>query len=208
MDNIAIYGFRPFVGRYSADAPIVEKFVATAYQAAPGAVNVDLNIGDPVIRVSDGSVAIAVAGATNPVHGVIVGVPRIWDAGLGAVRPSDKVPGGTAWTSIDRQTRVLVRLAMGTLWEVDVDDAVTATTLAAYQAFIGENVNIIYSASATTGKASPKVDISLHATTNTFQCNIVDVSPSQNNQDFAGGNVKLIVQFNLPDENPPLILGV
>jgi hypothetical protein len=208
MDNVAIYGFRPYQGRYSADAPIVPKFVATTYQAAPGAVNVDLNIGDPVIRVSDGSVAIAVAGATNPVYGIIVGVPRVWDAGLGAVRPSDRVPGGTAWTSIDRQTQVLVRLAQGTLWEVDVDDAVSATTLAGYQAFIGENVNIIYSASATTGKASPKVDISGHATTNTFQCNIVDVSPSLMNQDFAGANVKLIVQFQLIDENPPLILGV
>jgi hypothetical protein len=207
-DNIAIYGLRPFIGRYSSDAPIVEKFVATAYQAAPGAVNVDLNIGDPVIRTTTGSVAIAVAGATNPVYGVIVGVPRVWDSGLGAVRPSDRVPGGTAWTSIDRQTRVLVRLAQGTLWEVDVDDAVTATTLAAYQAFIGENVNLVYGASALTAKANPRVAIAGHATTNTFQCNIVDVSPSQMNQDFAGANVKLIVQFNLVDENPPLILGV
>jgi hypothetical protein len=208
MDNIAVYGFRPYQGRYAPHVTIVPKFVATAYQAAPGGTNVDLNIGDPVIRVSDGSVAIAVAGATNVVHGVILGVPRIWDSGLGAVRPSDKVPGGTTWSSIDRQTQVLVGLAQGTLWEVDVDDAVSATTLAAYQAFIGENVNIIYSASATTGKASPKVDISGHATTNTFQCNIVDVSPSLMNQDFAGANVKLIVQFQLIDENPPLILGV
>jgi hypothetical protein len=208
VDNPAIYGLRPYVGRYSSDNPVVQKFVATAYQAAPGAVNVDLNIGDPVIRVSDGSVAIAAAGATNPIFGVIVGVRQVWDAGLGAVRPSDKVPGGTVWASIDRQTQVLVRLAQGTLWEVDVDDAVTATTLAGYQAFIGENVNLIYSASATTGKASPRVDISGHATTNTFQFNIVDVSPTANNMDFAGANVKLIVQVNLPDENPPLILGV
>lgn len=208
MDNPAIYGLRPFFGRYSADAPAQRAFVATAYQASPGGTNVDLNIGDPVIRVSDGSVAIAVAGAGNAIYGVIVAVEKIWDAGLGATRPSDKVPGGTVWASIDRQTRVLVRLAQGTLWEVDVDDAVTATTLAGYQAFIGENVNLIYSASATTGKASPKVDISGHATTNTFQFNIVDVSPTCMNMDFAGANVKLIVQCNLPDENPPLILGV
>jgi hypothetical protein len=208
MDNPAIYGLRPYLGRYSTDYPVQSKFVATTYQAAPGAVNVDLNIGDPVIRVSDGSVAIAVAGATNPIYGVIVGVERIWDAGLGAMRPSDKVPGGTAWASIDRQTRVLVRLAQGTLWEVDADDAVSATTLAGYQAFIGENVNLVYGASATTGKANPRVDISGHATTNTFQFNIVDVSPTCMNMDFAGANVKLIVQVNLPDENPPLILGV
>jgi hypothetical protein len=207
-DNIAIYGFRPYVGRYSSDFPVVEKFTATGYQAAPGAVNVDLNIGDPVIRVSDGSIAIAVAGATNPVYGIVMGVPSIWDASLGAMRPSDKVPGATAWSVISRQPRITVCRVQGMLWEVDVDDAVTATTLAGYQAFIGENVNIIYSASATTGRASPKVDISLHATTNTFQCNIVDVSPSVNNVDYSGANVKLIVQFNLPDENPPLILGV
>lgn len=208
MDNVALYGFRPYIGRYDAVEAAVQKFVATAYQAAPGAVNVDLNIGDPVIRVSDGSVAIAVAGATNPVYGIIVGVVGVYDSALGAMRPSDKVPGGTTWSSIDRQTKVLVLPVQGRYWEADVNDATTATTLAGYQAFIGENVNIVYSASATTGKASPKLNISGHATTNTFQCNICDVSPSMMNQDFAGANVKLVVQFNLPDENPPLILGV
>lgn len=208
MDNVSLYGFRPHAGRFSSVEAAVQKFVATAYQAAPGGTNVDLNIGDPVIRVSDGSVAIAVAGATNPVYGIIVGVVGVWDAGLGAMRPSDKVPGATTWSSIDRQTKVLVLPVQGRYWEVDVDDNTTATTLAGYQAFIGENVNLIYNASATTGKAAARVDISAHATTNTFQCNIADVSPSMMNQDFSGANVKLIVQFNLPDENPPLILGV
>lgn len=206
MDNVALYGFRPYLGRFSPDEAVVQKFVATAYQGQASAVNVDLNIGDPVIRVSDGSVAIAAA--TGPIYGIIVGVVGIYDAALGAMRPSDKVPGGTTWSSIDRQTKVLVLPVQGRLWEVDVDDAVTATTLAGYQAFIGENVNTIYSGVAATGKASPRVDISLHATTNTFQWNIMDVSPSMMNQDFAGANVKIVVQCNLPDENPPLILGV
>lgn len=208
MDNVAIYGLRPATGKYCCDEVTLQKFVASAYQAAPGGTNVDLNVGDPVIRVSDGSVAIAVAGATNPIHGIVASVVRIWDAGLGAMRPSDKVPGATTWATIDRQTLITVYPVLGRYFEVDVDDAVTATTLAGYQAFIGENVNLIYSASATTGKATPKVDISAHATTNTFQFSIVDVSPSVMNQDFAGANVKLIVQVNLPDDNPPLILGV
>lgn len=208
MDNIAIYGIRPATGKWSSDPVLRPAFVATAYQAAPGGTNVDLNIGDPIARVSDGSVALATAGATNPILGVIAQVLPCWDSGLGAMRYTDRLPGGTVWgTNVERMSRVLFWPAMGRYFEVDVDDAVTATTELGYRALIGQNVNLIYSAVSAERKAYPKVDISLNNTTNTFQFNIVDLAPN-NNVDYSGANVKLIVSINLPDENPPLIAGV
>jgi hypothetical protein len=205
VDNPARYGFRPVKGIQSADFVPVWRDVASAYQAAPGGTNVDLNLGDPVIRVNDGTVAIA--GVTGVIYGVIVGFGFYWNAALGRMEPGNKLPGGTTYASFDRRSRVLVLPVFGNLFEVDVDDAVTATTEAAYRACIGENVNTIYSASATTGLASPRVDISLKATTNTFQWQIQEVG-SKNNLDYAGANVKLIVSCNLPDISPFVATGV
>src|SRR6476646_10251930 len=108
MDNPSFYGFRPAGGRCGADQVPVRRHVATAYQAAPGAVNVDLNIGDAVKRQTDGSVIIGVEGATNALLGVIVGISQYYDAGLGALRKSDKLPGGTAYASADRRSELLI----------------------------------------------------------------------------------------------------
>lgn len=206
MDNPARYGFRPIKGRQSADCSPVWRDVASGYQAAPGATNVDLNLGDPVIRVSDGTVAIAAT--TGVIYGIIVGFGFYWNAALGRMEPANNLPGGVAYGSVfDRRSQVLVLPVDGQLFEVDVDDAVTATTRAAYRAFIGENVNTIYAASATTGRANPRVDISAHATTNTFQWQIQDVG-TKDVYDYAGANVKLIVSCNLPDSSPLVPTGV
>lgn len=205
MDNPGRYGFRPIKGRGSADCAPIWCDVASAYQAAPGGTNVDLNLGDPVIRVNDGTVALAAA--TGVIMGVIVGFGFYWNAALGMMTPATKLPGGTTYPSFDRRSQVLVLPVLGQLFEVDVDDAVTATTRAAYRAFIGENVNTIYSASATTGRANPKVDISAHATTNTFQWQIQEVG-TKDVVDYAGANMKLIVSCNLPDASPFVATGV
>lgn len=207
MDNAARYGLRPFQGRVGADAKLVWRDVASGYQAAPGAVNVNLNIGDPVIRVSDGTVAIATG--TGVCHGVIVAIGNYWNAARGLMEPTNVLPGGTAYGSIfERRSRVLIAPVDAWYFEIDVDDAVTATTEAAYRAFVGENANVAFSASATTGLASPKLDISTHNTTNTLPWNIHDVSKTGLNQDYAGANVKLIVSCNLPDMSPFVATGV
>jgi len=199
-DNLVRYGFRPFKGQYSSEEKLEEWPVASAYQASPGAVNVPLRVGDAVIRVSDGTVAIAVAGSAGKVYGVIEGIVQVYDAAVGAPVKAKTVPGGTTWTGLVNQTKVLVRPVKGVIFEVDADDATTATTEAAYQAYRGENADISYSTVLNVG-AFPKLDISTHATTNTLQLNIVGISPTGDNRDFAGANVKLLVQFNLVDDN-------
>lgn len=199
-DNLARYGFRPFKGKLSAEEKVEIWPVASAYQAAPGSTNVPLRVGDPVARVSDGTVALVTAGSGTKVYGVIVGIERVYDSAIGAPGKNRLVPGGTTWTGLPNQTLVQVAPALGRIFEVDCDDAVTATTEAAYQAFRGENVDIIYVPVLNEG-AYPKVDISGHATTNTLQCNIVGISPTQDNRYFDGANVKLLVQFNLVDDN-------
>jgi hypothetical protein len=207
-DNLVRYGFRPFKGKYSSEEKPEEWPVASAYQAAPGGTNVPLRVGDPVARVSDGTVALVAAGSGTDVYGVIVGIVQIYDSAIGAPRPSVNVPGGTTWTGLPNQTKVLVRPVLGCIFEVDSDDIVTATTLAAYQAFRGENADIIYVPVLNVG-AFPKLDISTHATTAALQCNIVGISPTCENLDYAGANVKVLIQFNqVDDAGLPTATGV
>jgi hypothetical protein len=207
-DNLQRYGFRPFKGKYASEEKVEIWPVASAYQAAPGTVNVPLRVGDPVARVSDGTVALVAAGSGTDVYGVIVGIERVYDSAVGAPGKNSLVPGGTTWTGLPNQTLVQVAPVLGRIFEVDVDDATTATTEAAYQAFRGENVDIVYGAVLNTG-AFPRVDISGHATTAALQCNIVGISPTQDNQDFSGSHVKLLIQFNqVDDAGLPTATGV
>lgn len=203
-DNEIRYGFRWMKGFGSrTDLQPFRAFVATAYQAAPGSVNVDLNVGDPVKRVSDGSVALAVAGDTA--YGVITSIGPYYDSSLGAMKFGSSLPGATAWTGVDRQSVVYVVPVLGQVFEIDCDDNTTATTQAAYQAFFGENCDI--SINAVAPRAHPRLDISLHATTNTLVWRILELSPRVN-QDFTGNYVKMLVTANLAQQPPSTILGV
>ena len=83
--------------------------------------------------------------------------------------------------------------AAGNYFEIDCDDAATATTYAAYLALKGELCDHrLKSLSETDGKVWPRLDISTHATAS-GQWKIEQISKSMNNVDFAGANVKLIV---------------
>lgn len=207
MDNLVRYGFRVAKGRFATQAPIPVKMkVASGYQAAPGAVNVPLRIGDPVGLVNDGTVALAAAGGGAAIFGVIVEVFPYWD-GTKMVF-GDRLPGGTApgTTAIDRFSYVGVVNALGTVFEIDVDDTVN-TTLQAYQAHINANADHAFSAVANVG-AFPKLDISTVNTTNTLQWRILGVSDSVENQDYSGANVKLYVTANVTSEAPVQATGV
>lgn len=199
MDNLARYGFRVCRGRYAPFQTPVKMKVASGYQAAPGAVNVPLRPGDPVQLVNDGTVAILAAGSGTDCYGVITQILPYWDGTRQVF--GNSLPGGTTpgTTVIDRFSYVMVQPASGTVFEVDADDATTATTFSAYQAFVSENADIAYSASLNVG-AFPKLDISTHNTTDTLQCRIVGVSDTVENQDFSGANVKLYVIFNQSSE--------
>lgn len=195
-DNRAGYGFRPARGRFAPSVVPERRKVASAYQAAPGAVNCDLNIGDPVSLVSDGTVALSGAGGGAGVYGVIVGI-EIYHDGTKKIPCANKLPGGTSYSIADNTAYVLVVPVSGIEFEADCDDAATATTKAAYEAFIGENCDISYTGSSTTKRANPRIDISTHNTTNTLQFRITGIGETQENQDFSGAYVKLRGVFNV-----------
>jgi len=209
VDNAARYGFRPYV-KNVGDLFTNKRHVATAYQAvAPGPTNVGLSIGDPIIELSDGSLQLAAAsdtGAAAAARGVIVGFGEIYNAAQGRMEYADYLPGGNAWgTKFARAPQILWVPVEECLWEVDVDDKVTATTEAGYRAFVGENVDHVFSAD-TTDSAKPRargrLDISGHDTTDTLFWRIVGISPTSDNRDFSGANVKLLVRANVYQSGP------
>jgi hypothetical protein len=173
----------------------LEKPVADGYQATVGGSNVHLGTGDPVKLASDGTVELCAA--TDACYGIIVGVKRYWDGSV--IRSGSVVPGAsTGGGLLHRQSRVLVIPAHWGIWEVDVDDKTTATTEAAYQAFLEENVEISNTRTeyAEGFRARSRLDISLHATTAALVWRIVGIAGNQSNQSFAESNVRLLVAIN------------
>lgn len=199
-DNQARYGFRPVKGAYSGAChpKAVRKSVASGYQAQNDAAgfNVDLNVGDPVRILSTGYIELA--NTTEDVWGVIQSFGFYYNSGTGRMEPTSRLPGGTTWSGEEQRPWVMVvPVADHQLFEVDVDDAVTATTFAAYQALIGENVTHVCAGVSATARANPQLDISTHAVTAGLTWRIEDVSQSGFNQDYSGANVKLLVSCNL-----------
>lgn len=206
-DNLASYGIRPRRPRWGDDFRIERRRVASGYSSAVAGTP-DVNVFDPVVLQTDGTVIHAVAGATNMIYGIVMGFSPYWNGSV--LFQDNRLPAGqgTYGTNLARQHFVYVLPAIGYEFEVDVDDGVTATTESAYKQFIGENVNLSYAAAAFnsgTG-AFPRLAIAGHAVTNTFQFRIVDLA-EEVNIDYSGLNVKLIVQVNLTDEAPVQPLG-
>lgn len=204
MDNVARYGFRAFEGRnaplHSLSRPMV---VATGYQASPGGTDVDLHIGDPVRRLADGSIALAVAG--DDLYGAIVGFNPYWDGTR--MQPTSYLPGGTVWGTIEaRRSEALVVPFSAAIWEIDADDTVNQTE-AAYRALAGANADLSLSADATLKKAFPKLDVS-DIKTATAQLRVWAVSPTKENRDFTGANVKMLVVANETQEAPFVTAGI
>lgn len=196
------YGFR-FSRNLSGapdQPPIIEMPIVSGLQPqGAGAASVDLRIGDPVKQLSTGGIDLAAAGDAL-IFGVVMGFTPVWD-GTKMV-PRNKWPGATAYgsglTPIERQTRAIICLAGNVVFEIDCDDATTATTQQAYLALVGENCDHILPTDVTdtsNPKADPFLDISTH-TTNTAQWRILGISRTFENQDFSGLNVKLYVTAN------------
>ena len=203
-DNTHLYGFRYHSNLNGVACPQPLKMrVASGYQASPGSTDVDLNVGDPVKYVSDGTIALAEAG--NSIFGVIVGFGPVNYSGSNGYAFDNKLPGGTASTTA-RPIFVHVLPVAGLIFEVDCDDKTTATTEAAYIAFIGENCDHSINADADLDKAFPKLDISTHVTT-TAGWRIVDVT-REPGIDFSGSNVRLLVTCNEVQQAPYVTSGV
>jgi hypothetical protein len=209
-DNQRRYGLRWQRVRGGNNLSPERHFVATGYQATSNAINVDLRQGDPVKKVSDGSIALVAAG--NATFGVIEAVAQYYvGAPINAVVPGGpSLPGGTAWGTVqDRISLVMLVPIADQIFEWDCDDAVTATTEASFQAFVGENVDASMNGVSGDTRAYPLLDISTHNTTNTLVWRIVRVPrDSFLNQDFSGNYVKLLVTGNVAQQAPFTTTGV
>lgn len=201
-DNRHKYGFRFYssltgVGRTAA----VEFPVATSYPPVINTnVSVGLSIGDPVQLLTDGSVALAGDTTTTGAvpFGVIVGLRGKVDAN-GKSRPASFLPTTLAYSTKENETRVQVLPFGRDLWEIDADDAVTATTEAAYRALIGRNFDLAYLLDASNPdkrRANPMLDISDTSAASTAHFRLFDISKTRENVDFSGQFVKLLVQLN------------
>lgn len=203
MDNPVKYGFRWNRGINNRAIPTpVERFVenAQSFDVNGGAQNIRLRAGDLVRSEASGGIFLCdgtegAGGALAP-FGVVVGFKPYFDGEQ--MRYADSLPSDTTYgTNLDRQTKVLVvPFAPGQYWEVDVDEAVTATTLAAYQLLVGANASFVNTGASGELYANPKLDIATAATTSTLAFRIEEVSRNMENFDFSGANVKLIVSPN------------
>lgn len=207
-DNRMCYGFRPNGRRWgSATYNPLPMIVATSepFNVTGGTSAVGLGVGDPVTRLATGGVTLCAGAETTPVvpYGIVCGIGPNWNAALGQMQFTDVLASATAWgTNLDRQSVVYVLPIEGWYWEIDCNDADAATTKAAYQAFGGENCSFaLYGGIAPTSnpqnRAHPRLDIGSHATTNTLALRINRVSDTQDNVDFTGNYVKMIVEINI-----------
>ena len=215
-DNTQYYGAR-WVRSESGqnEQPTPQRFrIASGYQPTAGGTNVDLHVGDPVTLLSTGYVQLMVGseGTQTANWGVIVGFSPEFDGTV--MQPRNKHVGGSGvyGTNFERQNYCYVVPAVGQVFEMDCDDASTATTYAQYLALIGENVDMVLAADTTNAndpKATPRIDISTHnPATATLQARIIDISPTIANQDFSGNYVKLYVTFNKVQQAPYQTTGV
>lgn len=193
-DNAAKYGFRFHSTKSGSGTPSpVKRFAATGYNGQPdGATSVDMNIGDVVTLVNDGSVKLAAS--TDTIYGVIVGFGPYWDGEK--MVPTKKLPNANAWgTNIARRCEIHVIPAKGNVFEVDMDDAVTYTTQATYEAAINTNFDLAVSCDSTTKKANYRLDANTSSTTD-GQWRLEAISDTVENQDFSGSYVKVLVSVN------------
>ncbi len=205
MDNRAGYGFRFKRSRWGRAWPnVVPAHVASAesFDVTGGAQNVRLRKGDPVHALASGGITLSPGAETTviPPKFIVMGIGPYYDGNSMVV--GGDLPSDTTWgTLYERRTKVWVCPVEEAFWEVDCDDAVTATTEAAYRLFVGENVDHILTGATGTLYAAPKLDISGHATTNSLGWRIEDISDTADNIDFSGANVKLVVSINIAGVN-------
>lgn len=206
-DNPIKYGFRwkRSLSGSCVSPPTITKRVASGYQGNPGAIgNIHLAPGDPVKLVSDGTITHASPG--DAIYGIVAGIGPFWD---GTKMVFNKVltgGQGAYGTNYSRESRVEVIPVANQVFEVDCDDASTATTYAAYVTLIENNADFSWNRDSNTLLGNPRLDISDNKTA-TAQCRILDVmSPSM--QDFTGNYVKVEVTFTEVQQSPYTAAGV
>lgn len=215
MANPHKYGFR-FVRSFSgSETPQIFTYpIASAYQPNTGAdgaggTDCNLNIGDPVQLLNDGTVRLVQPGQAadgtdidDRVFGVVAGFPRVMIGG--APRPNGFYTGATTYTGDDQQTLCSVIPAAGNIFEIDTDAAGGSSfdSKSEWQGAIGSTANFVYSV-LTAGigepKANPMLDISdlSEAANEVNQLRVVGLGKSFDSYDPTLTNVPLQVIFNM-----------
>lgn len=213
-DNTRIYGIRWVRSITGAPNPKPRRMpIASAYQPAVGATNVNLNVGDPVLLTTTGTIIKAVGseGTQTQVYGIIVGFGPMFQAGN--MIPSNFYPAPITYgTARDRESAAYVVPVVGGTFEMDCSAILTgATTYFDYRALIGENADMVLTAdtsNASNPRMTPQLDVNSHnPATATLQWRIEDVSPRVD-QDFTGNYVKLLVTCNRVQQAPYQTTGI
>lgn len=171
MANTHRYGFRFMRSLGGSDTPQIFTYpIASAY--APVTVfgagtAVNLNIGDPIRLLEDGTVALAqtaqdVSGADadsdDYAWGIIAGFPRVFVGG--APRPGSFYASGTTYSggiASDNAPLVAVIPVHNNIFELDTSAALGTPTLAGALALVGGVGTMTYTV-LTTGIGQPKAN--------------------------------------------------
>ena len=218
MANTHRYGFRFVRNLWGGDTPEVETLpIASGYQPNNGAVDCNLNPGDPVTRLESGAIQLAVAGSgaattTERVYGIFQGCTQVLITG--AIRPNRFYPGGTVYgsglTPYSLATFAKVMPVGGREWEIDTAAAGGSSfdSMEEWLAAAGAAGNFSYSA-LNTGTSNVKANPLLDVTTLTdavasdnFQLRVQGIGRIGDMQDFTLANVCLRVVFNAVQESP------
>jgi hypothetical protein len=215
LANAHRYGFR-FVRSISGnDTPQIFTFpIATAY--APTTIvgagtSVNLNIGDPIKLLEDGSIGLVQAGqdasganadSDDYAFGIIVGFPRVIVGGY--PRPGSFYTTGTTYTgglSSDTAPLVAVIPVEGNIFEIDAAAAPSPATLAGSMAYVGMTATMSYTV-LTSGNGQPKANPLLDLSTATGggamqgQLIVTGLGKSAYTQDHTSANVTFQVMWS------------
>jgi hypothetical protein len=215
LANAHRYGLR-FVRSISGnDTPQIFTFpIATAYAPVTivgAGTSVNLNIGDPVRLLEDGTAALVQAGqdasganadSDDYAFGVIVGFPRVVVGGY--PRPGSFYTSGTTYSGgigSDSAPLVAVIPVEGNIFEIDAAAAPSPATLAGALAYSGMTATMTYSV-LTAGNGQPKANPLLDLSTATGggamqgQFVIMGLGKAGYTQDFTSANVTFQVKFS------------
>lgn len=197
MANLTMTGFRWVRSNVGANVqPIEERPVITSNAVAVAA-------GDCVKLVSDGTVIPCAAG--DAVYGVVNAAVRYKNSS-GQIVAGNAVPITTTFSgapSVSNPQASIVSLtpAMGQVFEADVDTS--QATITAAQGIMGNNVNIVATASNTTsGRSGHVIDggsTTVPATTSSLQWRLLEISPDPLN-DVTSANWKARVCINFGNQ--------
>jgi hypothetical protein len=203
-DNLLLYGLRYTKSHFGTTVGIQRVRVASGYSPTVGGNNVNVNVGDVVKKVSDGTVALAAAGDTP--YGVVERIHPYFDGTrmtIGKYLPFNTVYG----TNLERQSFLSIIPAENAIFEARANDKTTATTQALYTDMIGENVDLINVGDTTRQTVNAQINIGTNATTNTLTWRIVDISP-RIDIDYTGLYVPLLITPNIVQDAPWTPLGI